>query len=139
MFMHLHSIKLDKTNKQKYKMTCASIMPPHDKTNKLAAPSEDSDQHGHSPSLIRVFTVRSVDSLRPKFSSCGQQRICSVLADAQADLSLRWAHMPFCWFCHEVAHEKLIPAWAPAQTDVRMKKFRDAVFPYRTQRVIWVC
>ena len=23
---------------------------------------------------------------------------------AQADLSLRWAHMPFYWFCHEVAH-----------------------------------
>ena len=21
-------------------------------------------------------------------------------ADAKADLSLRWAHMPFCWFCH---------------------------------------
>ena len=24
-------------------------------------------------------------------------------ADAQADLSLRWVHMPFCWFCHEAA------------------------------------
>ena len=24
-------------------------------------------------------------------------------ADAQADLSLRWAHMPFCWFCPEAA------------------------------------
>ena len=23
---------------------------------------------------------------------------------AQADLSLRWAHMPFCWFCHVAAH-----------------------------------
>ena len=21
----------------------------------------------------------------------------------QADLSLRWAHMPFSWFCHEAA------------------------------------
>ena len=32
--------------------------PPHDKTNKMAcAPSEDSDQPGHPPSLIRVFTV----------------------------------------------------------------------------------
>ena len=31
--------------------------PPHDKTNKMAyAPSEDSDQPGHPPSLIRVFT-----------------------------------------------------------------------------------
>ena len=24
-------------------------------------------------------------------------------ADAQADLSLRWAHMSFCWFCHVAA------------------------------------
>ena len=33
--------------------------PPHDKTNKLTcAPSEDSDQPGHPPSLIRVFAVR---------------------------------------------------------------------------------
>ena len=27
-------------------------------------------------------------------------------ADAQADLSLRWAHMPFCWFCHVAAQIK---------------------------------
>ena len=29
-------------------------------------------------------------------------------ADAQADLSLRWAHIPFCWFCHEAAQIKEI-------------------------------
>ena len=28
----------------------------------------------------------------------------SEWAEAQADLSLRWAHMSFCWFCHEAAH-----------------------------------
>ena len=33
--------------------------PPHDKTNKMTfAPSEDSDQPGHPPSLIGVFAVR---------------------------------------------------------------------------------
>ena len=33
--------------------------PQHDKTNKMTcAPSEDSDQPGQPPSLIRVFTVR---------------------------------------------------------------------------------
>ena len=33
--------------------------PPHDKTNKMAcAPSEDSDQPGYPPSLIRVLAVR---------------------------------------------------------------------------------
>ena len=32
--------------------------PPHDKTNKMACvPSDDSDQPGHPPSLIRVFAV----------------------------------------------------------------------------------
>ena len=35
---------------------------------------------------------------------CAQQRLGSDWADAQADLSFRWAHMPFCWFCHEAAH-----------------------------------
>ena len=37
--------------------------PPRDKTNKMTfAPSEDSDQPGHPPSLIRSFAVRSKDS-----------------------------------------------------------------------------
>ena len=39
----------------------------------------------------------------PKLSLSGQRRLWSDWADAQADLSLRWAHMPFCWFCHEEA------------------------------------
>ena len=35
------------------------IEPPHDKTNKMTfAPSEDSDQPGQLPNLIRVFDVR---------------------------------------------------------------------------------
>ena len=50
--------------------------PPHDKTNKMAfAPSEDSDQPGHPPNLIRVFTVRSMGSWGPNVSSCGQRRL----------------------------------------------------------------
>ena len=37
--------------------------PALDKTNKMTnAPSEDSDQPGHPPSLIRVFAVRSMGS-----------------------------------------------------------------------------
>ena len=24
----------------------------------------------------------------------------NLCLNAQADLSLRWANMPFCWFCH---------------------------------------
>ena len=87
----------------------AEIEPPHDKTNKMTCtPSKDSDQSGHLPSLIRVFAVRSVGSSAPKLSSCGQLRLWSDWADAQADLSLRWAHMPLCWFCHKAARMKLV-------------------------------
>ena len=50
--------------------------PAHDKTNKMTcAPSEDSDQPGHPSSLIRVFAVRSIGSLGPNVSSCGQRRL----------------------------------------------------------------
>ena len=63
--------------------------PEHDKTNKMTcAPSQDSDQPGHPPSLIRVFTVHSKGSQGPNASSCGQQRLWSDWADAQADQSL---------------------------------------------------
>ena len=48
--------------------------PPHGKTNKMAfVLSEDSDQPGHPPSLIRVFAVRSLGSLGPNFASGGQR------------------------------------------------------------------
>ena len=66
-------------------MTCAS--------------NEDSDQPGHLHSLITVFAVRSKKRQGPKVSSCG----LPDWADAQADLSLSWAHRSFCWFCHAAA------------------------------------
>ena len=67
------------------------------------APSEDLDQPGYPPSLIRVFAVRSMGSWGTKLSSCWQRRLWSDWADTQADLSLRSAHS-HCWFCHEAAH-----------------------------------
>ena len=83
-----------------------SIIEPHrDKTNKMAcAPSEDSDQPGHSPSLlIRVFAARLKKARILSYPLIAQRRLWSDWADAQVDLSLRWAHMPFCWFCHDAA------------------------------------
>ena len=65
------------------------------------APSEDSDQPGHSPSLIRVFAVRLKGCYGPKLSSCGQRRLWSDWADE----SSLGAHS-LCWFCHVVAHLK---------------------------------
>ena len=76
-----------------------------DKTNKMAcAPSEDSDQPGHLPSLIRDFAVCMKKVLVLSYPSSGQRRLWLDWADAQIDLSLRWSHMPFCWFCHVAAH-----------------------------------
>ena len=49
--------------------------PARDKTYKMAcAPSEDSDQPGHPPSLIKVFAVRPMGSLGPIFFSIRQQK-----------------------------------------------------------------
>ena len=62
------------------------------------APSEDSDQPGHPPSLIRVFAVRSKGSYGPKVYSCEQRRLWSDWADAQADRGLRWANTHFVGF-----------------------------------------
>ena len=77
---------------------------PHDKTNKMTCePSEDSDQPGHPPSLIRVFAVRMKKHWVLSDPLSAQQRLWSDWADAQADLSLHWMHIPFCWFCHAVA------------------------------------
>ena len=73
----------------------------HDKTYKMAfAPSEDSDQHGHPPSLIRVFAVRMKKAWVLSYLLSAQR--WSDWADARADLSPLGAH-PFCWFCHALA------------------------------------
>ena len=32
----------------------------------------------------------------------------NAMADAQADLSLCWALMLFCWFCRAAAHIKIV-------------------------------
>ena len=94
--------------------------PPHDKTNKMAcALSKDSDQPGHPPSLIRVFAVRMKKAWVLSHPLSAQGRLWSDWADAQADLSLRWAHMSSCWFCHEAAEIQSslnyqFQAWTPA-------------------------
>ena len=73
-------------------------------TNKMACtPSEDSDQPGHPPCLIRVFAVRMKKAWVLSYPLSAQQRLWSDWVDAQADLSLCWAHRSFCWFCHEAA------------------------------------
>ena len=62
------------------------------------APSEDSDQPGHPPSLIRVFAVRMKKAWVLIYPLSAKRRLWSDWADAQADLSLRWAHSHFVGF-----------------------------------------
>ena len=72
--------------------------PQHDKTNKITcAPSEDSEQPGNPPSLIRVFVV-GLENWVLSYPLSAKQRLWSDWADAQTDLSLRWAHCQFVGF-----------------------------------------
>ena len=62
------------------------------------ASSEDSDQPGHPPSLTSALAVRMKKARALSYPLGAQQRLWSALADAQADLSLRWAHSHFVGF-----------------------------------------
>ena len=61
----------------------------------------------HPPSLIRVFSVRMKKVKVLSYPLSAQRRLWSDWVDAQADLSLRWAHTHFVgfvmsqlyWFC----------------------------------------
>ena len=68
-----------------------TVEPPHDKTNKMTVRPAKTDQPGHPPSLIRVFAVR----MKIAWVLCyplSASEDWSDWVDAQADLSLRWAH-----------------------------------------------
>ena len=56
---------------------------------------KDSDQTGRMPSLICVFTARVKEAWVLSFPLTAQRRLWSDWADAQADLSLHWAHIYF--------------------------------------------
>ena len=76
---------------------CVNIWnePHRDKSNKMAcAPSEDSDQPEHPPSLWALWLAKDPVLLH------ADSKDWSDWAHAQADLSLCWAHKSFCWFCH---------------------------------------
>ena len=62
------------------------------------APSKDSDQPGHPPSLIRVFAVHMKKLWVLSYPLNAQWRLWSDWTDAQADLGLRLAHSHFVGF-----------------------------------------
>ena len=108
--------------------------PPHDKTNEMArAPSESSGQPGHPPSLIRVFAVRMKKVLVLSYPLSAQQRLWYDWADAQAELSLQWAHMQFCWFCHEAA-QLIFRRWLQ-----HLWNIIDALLNFKNQTMSHAC
>ena len=60
-------------------------------------PAEMNDSYD-LPSLIRAFAVRLKKAWILRYPLSAQQRLKSDWADAQADLSLRWAHTHFAGF-----------------------------------------
>ena len=84
-------------------LTRSPLEPNHDKTYKMAcASSEDSDQPGHPPSLIRGFAVHMK---KPWVLSYPFERTVKTLirlggCPGWSESSL--GAQSFCWFCHEV-------------------------------------
>ena len=89
------------------------------------APSEDSDQPGHPPSLIKVFAVRMKKALAISYPLSAQRRLWSDRTDAQADLSLRWVHVPFCWFCHKAAQYALCQTYQLSRSSTKPTKWPE--------------
>ena len=66
---------------------------PHDKTNKMSVrPAKTQISLGIRPVWSAYSLCAKWVAKGPMFSSYGQRRLWSDRADAQADLSLRWAH-----------------------------------------------
>ena len=66
------------------------------------APSEDSDQPGHPPSLIRVFAVRMKKAWVLNYPLRAQRRLIRLGGCPGWSESSLGAHS-FCWFCHVAA------------------------------------
>ena len=109
------------TTMLEYKIVSQCMTKP---TKRSCAPSEDSDQPGHPPSLICVFTVRMKKAWVLCYPLSSLRRL-SDWTDANADLSLHRAHISVCWFCHALALSQrttkptIRPVW-PAKTRISL-------------------
>ena len=63
-------------------------------------PSEDSDQPGHPPSLIRISAVCMKKACILSYPLSASERLWSVWVDAQADLSHHRTHIHFVGVSH---------------------------------------
>ena len=78
--------------------------PPHDKSNKMTVhPAKSQISLGIRPIWSESLLCAQWVAKDPSFLHA-DSKDWPDWGVAQADLSLRWAHMPFCWFCHDAAH-----------------------------------
>ena len=99
--------------------------PEHEKTYKWYVHPAKTPISLHIHAVWSAFAWRSLGSQGPKVSSSGQQRLWSDCMDVQADPSLHWELMWFCWFYGGLAHLSLLLVlacgfifWGPYQTSV---------------------
>ena len=93
------------------------------------APSKDSDQPGHLPSMIRVFAVHMKKAWVLSYPLSALRRLWSDWADAQADLSLRWVHTYFVGF---------VMSWLRCLIQSTAKSTKWLVYPAKTQISLWI-
>ena len=106
--------------------------PPPDKANKVAcAPSEDSDQPGHPPSLIRVFTVRMKKAWALSYPFSAQRKLIRLGGcPGWSESSL--GAQSFCWFCHEAA--QIIFPWQSSVNVITLETYDIFI---RVNRCVW--
>ena len=97
------------------------------------APSEDPDQPGHPPKLIIVVTIRIK---KPRVLSYARRRLWSDWADAQADLSLLWAHSHFVGFVMRRLRSSFFHACVPL-AKLRHLDINFALLKQKTH--LWFC
>ena len=86
----------------------------HDKPTKWhVCPAKTQISLGICP-VWSVFAVRMKKAWVLSYPLSAQRRLWSDWADAQADLRLRWAHKPLCWFCHEATQ-----SWCTAVSNTK--------------------
>ena len=93
-FRYKHIRRRDPTSKHWF-LKHFKIKPPYDKTNKMTVrPAKTQISLGIRPVWSESSLCAQWVAQKPKLSSCGQRRLRSDWADAQAYLSLRWgAHI----------------------------------------------
>ena len=100
-------------NRQPYQpgQQAIAIVPfelPHDKTNKVAmCPTKTQISLGIRPVWSESSLCAQWVAKDPTFLHADSED-WSDWADAQAELSLCWAHIPHCLFCHEATHLQLL-------------------------------